>query len=86
MSILINKNSIKDVLFSKDDITIVLEDNKRVSQKLRYYPLLEEADDKEKQDYTVSLVGLHWEKLNTDISFESFFYDFSQPFVFHNNK
>lgn len=79
------KNSIKDVIFSKDDITVVLENNQKFSQKLMYYPLLQKANNKEKQDYTISLIGLHWKKLNTDISFESFLYDFSQPFVFHNN-
>ena len=84
MNTLINKEDIQSVVFGSDSINIVLKNGKQYTQGLKFYPMLEKADKKERQNFVISALGLHWRSLDTDISFESFLYDFSKPFVYHS--
>lgn len=83
MNTLINKENIKDIVFANEYITVVMQTGEKYSQSLQYYPSLHQANNEDRNNYNISPLGLHWHKLDTDISFESFFYDFSQPFIYH---
>ncbi len=44
-----------------------------------WYPQLHKASDEERSQYTISTVGIHWRKLDEDVSFESFEYEDAEP-------
>ncbi|MDY6393459.1 MAG: DUF2442 domain-containing protein [Bacteroidales bacterium] len=84
MNTLLKSDNIENVFFTEDSIVIVSKDGEDYRQNLKYYPLLEHATKEERENFYVSSLGLHWRNLDTDISFESFSYDFSKPFVYHS--
>ena len=49
------------------------------SQPIRFYPRLLQANDKQRTEWTESHFGLHWEKIDEDISFESFTWSDNDP-------
>ena len=55
------------------------ETGKKYKQSLLWYPKLREASDEERSQYIFGIVGIHWRKLDEDISFESFEYDDAEP-------
>ncbi len=62
-----------DYIYGKD------ETGKKYKQSLLWYPKLREASDEERSQYIFGIVGIHWRKLDEDISFESFEYDDAEP-------
>lgn len=50
-----------------------------IRQSLLWYSRLLTASDEVRGDYEVSTIGIHWPKLDTDISFESFEYPDAEP-------
>lgn len=69
----------KKVWFDKDRIFIETDNKRVLSQPILYYRKLAEATDQQKEEYKISLLGIHWEDLDEDVSFESFEYDNSDP-------
>ena len=65
---------IKDVFFEDGFLCITTEEGQTMRQPLEWYPHLLTASDSSRRQYTTSTVGLHWRKLDTDVSFESFSY------------
>ncbi|MBR4792081.1 MAG: DUF2442 domain-containing protein [Bacteroidaceae bacterium] len=65
--------------FTDDHLHIEADDGKTYSQSLLWYPHLREATDEERKQYAISTIGIHWRKLNEDVSFESFLYDDAEP-------
>lgn len=65
------KNVIK-YWFSGDRIYVLDQDGQQHSQSLLFYPKLMAATDDERAMCEISTIGLHWSKLDEDISFESF--------------
>lgn len=55
------------------------DDGKTYRQSLLWYKDLANASDKERQNYEISTIGIHWTKLGVDISFESFSYEEAEP-------
>lgn len=55
------------------------DDQKTYRQSLLWYSDLMKASDSERQKYTMSTIGIHWRKLDVDVSFESFLYDEAEP-------
>ena len=55
------------------------ETGKKYKQSLLWYPKLREASDEERSQYIFGMGGIHWRKLDEDISFESFEYDDAEP-------
>jgi hypothetical protein len=53
------------------------------SQPLQHYPRLKQASPQQRAAWIQSCEGLHWEAIDEDISFESFFYDDHDPLVVH---
>ncbi len=66
---------IKKVYFEDENLCVVTDEGCVMKQPLKWYPHLLSSSDEERQQYSQSTVGLHWRTLNTDVSFESFYYD-----------
>ncbi len=59
-----------DVKISKDELTVYLEDGRLISTPLEWFPKLRNAKDQDLNDWEFigSGIGIHWEKLDEDIS------------------
>ncbi|MCC8035378.1 MAG: DUF2442 domain-containing protein [Rikenellaceae bacterium] len=64
-----------------DDGRIFIETDKRdtLSQSLKWYPRLENATQKQREAYRLSPMGIHWDDIDEDVSFESFTYPNEEP-------
>ena len=49
------------------------------SQPMIFFPRLQQATNDERSQWTESHFGLHWEKIDEDISFESFNWNDNDP-------
>lgn len=63
----------KDYIYGKDT------KGNEYKQSLLWYPKLKEADDEERDKYKFAHDGIHWDKLDEAVSFESFTYDDADP-------
>lgn len=70
---------ITEIWFDADYIYGKDEAGKEYKQSLLWYPKLCEASDDERSQYTFGMGGIHWRRLDEDISFESFGYDDAEP-------
>ena len=66
---------ITEIWFDADYIYGKDEAGKEYKQSLLWYPKLRESSDDERSQYTFGMGGIHWRRLDEDISFESFGYD-----------
>lgn len=55
------------------------DDGDTYRQSLLWYKALAKASEAERQEYEISTIGIHWRKLDVDVSFESFAYDEAEP-------
>lgn len=65
---------IKKLWFDNDYLYVTDEQGREHRQSLLFYPTLQKASESERQNYTVSTVGIHWRNIDEDVSFESFNY------------
>lgn len=81
MSILVKALTMKinRIWFADDRIYGETDDGRTLWQSLLYYRRLRNATDEERNDYEMDDEGIHWEKLDEDVSFESFEYDDPEP-------
>ena len=70
---------IKKLWYEDNKIFIRTEDNKTIWQSLLWYPRLQSATDEQRRNYRITYSGIHWNDIDEDMSFESFFYDKSEP-------
>lgn len=70
---------INEIWFDSDYIYVRDEKGHEYRQSLLWYPMLRNATDQERLQYTIGLDGIHWRALDEDISFESFEYDDADP-------
>jgi len=70
---------VKKLWFTDDRIYIETAKNGIQSQLLRFFPRLRTANDKQRQQWNESYFGLHWDKIDEDISFESFAWSDNDP-------
>ena len=70
---------IKEIWFDADYIYGRDEKGQEYRQSLVWYPRLRQADDKERNHYTMGFDGIHWRGIDEDVSFESFTYDDAEP-------
>ena len=68
-----------------DDERIYIENINGVvhSQPMRFFPRLSKAADEQRSEWIESPLGLHWENLNEDISFESFTWADDDPLTLY---
>ncbi len=64
---------LKKVWFDEENIFIETEDGEKRSHPLRWFPRLQNASKKERNQYRLSPSGIHWEELDEDLSVEGFF-------------
>ena len=76
---------INSVFFEDGFICILTSEGDILRQSLSWYPHLLNASEKERLNYTTSGVGLHWRTLDTDVSFESFYYQPGQSVLMYMN-
>lgn len=69
MSIIENKIKI---WFEDNQIFMESESGEKKSHPLSWFPKLFNASDEERNDYNISPFGIHWEKIDEDLSFEGF--------------
>jgi hypothetical protein len=63
---------VKKLWFTDDRIFIETEENHIQSQLLQFFPRLRAANNSQRTNWNESYFGLHWDKLDEDISFDSF--------------
>jgi hypothetical protein len=70
-----------NISFDKNNILFCAEDQAVYAQPLSDYPRLSRATSEQKAKWKLSNVGIHWEEIDEDVSFESFFYEKDDPLV-----
>ena len=71
--------TISKIWFEGDWLYGLGDDGKTYRQSLLWYKRLKAASPKEREEYEISTIGIHWRKLDEDVSFESFEYDDAEP-------
>jgi hypothetical protein len=71
--------TVNKLWFSNDRIYIETAQGYVQSQPMRFFPRLSRATDEQRSEWTESHFGLHWEKIDEDISFESFTWADNDP-------
>jgi Protein of unknown function (DUF2442) len=56
------------VIFERGKMIVALSDGRTVGVPLAWFPRLQDATSEQLEDYELSPYGLHWERLNEDIS------------------
>lgn len=67
------------IWFADNRIYGLNENGQIVFQSLLYYKNLLKATPEQREKYRIGKMGIHWEELDEDISFESFGYDNPEP-------
>ena len=75
----IQMKTINKLWFADERIYIENINGEVQSQPMRFFPRLSRAADKQRSEWTESPMGLHWENLDEDISFESFTWADNDP-------
>ncbi len=63
------------VWFENGRIFILTGDGREGSLPVRLFPRLYNATDAQRQNYTLSHFGIHWQEIDEDLSYEGFFDD-----------
>ena len=70
---------ISKIWFDNNRIYGLTDDGRTLWQSLLYYKRLQHATPEQREDYEMDDEGIHWYKLDEDVSFESFEYDDPEP-------
>ncbi|MFN0255336.1 DUF2442 domain-containing protein [Pedobacter ureilyticus] len=65
------ENKIK-IWFDESQIFIKTILGEQKSMPLKWFPKLLNASREEREDYSISPFGIHWESIDEDLSFEGF--------------
>lgn len=73
MNTLINEPMAESIKFTKSSMKVQFMDGRKLSVPLVFFPRLMHATQEQRKDYIISGggIGLHWDKLNEDISVKS---------------
>jgi|TergutMp193P3_1026864.scaffolds.fasta_scaffold50300_1 hypothetical protein len=77
--------TVKRLWFEDERIYIETMSGEIQSQPLCFFPRLRQADDRQRSQWTESHFGLHWEKMDEDISFESFTWGDNDPLTLYHS-
>ena len=78
-------NTVKTLWFDDERIIIETMTGEILSQPMRFFPRLRQATDKQRSEWAESHFGLHWEKIDEDISFESFTWEDDDPLTLYHH-
>ena len=70
---MITKDDIIKIGFTGHSVYITHKNGKTASLFFKDFPKLQKATTEQRQNYTVSPFGIHWEELDEDLSFDGFF-------------
>jgi hypothetical protein len=62
-----SSSQIVGVRFTKATLIVSLSDGREISTPLSWYPRLSKASEKERSQWEISPLGLHWPQLDEDI-------------------
>ena len=71
--------TITKIWFENDRIYGLADDGRTLWQSLLYYKRLLHASQEQREKYRIGKMGIHWEEIDEDVSFESFEYDDPEP-------
>ncbi len=71
--------NITKIWFKDNRMYGLTDDGRTLWQSLLYYRRLLTATEEERNDYQINAFGIRWEKLDEDVSFESFEYADPEP-------
>ena len=78
--------TINKLWFDDERIYVESTSGEIQSQSLRFFPRLRQATAIQRSEWTASYFGLHWDKIDEDISFESFTWGDNDPLtLYHHN-
>lgn len=64
---------VEKIWLTDDAVWIRTADGKEACEKFIDYPRLRYATAKQRANYEADEIGLHWEEIDEDLSFEGFF-------------
>jgi hypothetical protein len=76
--------TIQNLWFDDERIFIETTKGEILSQPMRFFTRLSQATDVQRSEWTESHFGIHWEKIDEDISFESFTWDDNDPLTLYS--
>lgn len=56
------------IWFDEDNLWVMLSDGRTIGAPLAWFPRLLHAEYEKRQDYELSVHGIHWDTLDEDIS------------------
>jgi hypothetical protein len=77
-------NKVKQLWFDDERIYIETVNDEIQSQPMHFFPRLQTANTIQRAEWTESHFGLHWEKIDEDISFESFTWNDNDPLTLYH--
>ena len=60
----------RSVEFTADDLVVTLADGRKITTPLDWYPRLKRASAKERANFEIMPMGIHWPDLDEDLSTE----------------
>jgi len=76
--------TINKLWFDDERIYVESTSGEIQSQSLRFFPRLRQATAIQRSEWTTSYFGLHWDKIDEDISFESFTWGDNDPLTLYH--
>lgn len=70
---MINLEDIDNITICKDELIVQLKDGRRGVDRFQNYERLRNANESQRNNYTLSYYGLHWPEIDEDLSFDGFF-------------
>ncbi len=64
---------VEKVWFENNHICILTKDGRKGSHPLEWFPRLENATEKQRNNFELSPFGIHWPDIDEDLSYEGFF-------------
>ena len=71
--------TVNKLWFDNERIYIETIQGDVMSQPMMFFPRLQQATNNERSQWIESHFGIHWEKIDEDISFESFSWNDNDP-------
>jgi hypothetical protein len=77
--------TVEKLWFDGDRIFIKTTKGEVLSQPLRFFPRLRSSSHSQRAGWRESPLGIHWDKVDEDVSFESFTWPDADPHSLYHN-
>jgi hypothetical protein len=58
----------RKVEFTKSELVVTLADGRKIATPLEWYPRLKDASSKQRANFEIMPMGIHWPELDEDLS------------------